>query len=104
MGDVAMTRIAWAVVLCLVAASPGLAEQRAGRSLARPDPGIGEGFSTAMAAQFEAAFGVNRAQARCLVYEVMTDLHATRAFDQTPVQIAEKVGSRCGLALKAVSR
>lgn len=99
-----MTRIAWTVVLCLLAASPGLAEQRAGRSLARPDPGIGAGYSAAMAALFEAAFDVNRAQAKCLVYEVMTDLHATRAFDQTPIQIAEKVGARCGLVLRAVSR
>jgi hypothetical protein len=99
-----MKRIAWAAVLCLLAASPGLAQRRAGESLARPDPGIGAGFSSAMAAQFEAAFGVNRAQAKCLVYEVMTDLHATRAFEQTPIQIAEKVGGRCGLAVKAVRR
>jgi hypothetical protein len=97
-----MKRITWAALLCLLVASPGLAQQRPGESLARPDPGIGEGFASAMAAQFEATFGVNAAQANCLVHEVMTDLRATKAYDQTPTQIAEKVGARCGLALKAV--
>jgi hypothetical protein len=95
-----MKRIAWAALLCLLA-SPSLAQQRAGESLARPDPGIGEGFASTMAAQFEATFGVNATQANCLVYEVMTDLRATKAYDRTPTQIAEKVGARCGLTLKA---
>jgi hypothetical protein len=97
-----MKRVARVVFLCLLVASPGFAQQRPGESLARPDPGIGEGFASAMAAQFEEAFGVNAAQANCLVYEVMTDLHATKAYDRTPTQIAAKVGARCGLTLKAV--
>jgi hypothetical protein len=101
-GNAAMKCIAWAAFLCLLVASPGLAQQHPGESLARPDPGIGEGFASAMAAQFEEAFGVNAAQANCLVYEVMADLHATKAYDRTPTQIAEKVGGRCGLTLKAV--
>jgi hypothetical protein len=46
------------------------------------------------------AFGVNDAEARCLVYEVMADLRATGKYDSKPVDIARKVASRCALVLK----
>jgi hypothetical protein len=88
-----------AALLCALASPSSLAQQRAG--LDRPDPGIGDGFATAFADQFKTAFGVNDAEARCLVYEVMTDLRATGKYDSTPVDIARKVASRCALVLKA---
>jgi hypothetical protein len=57
--------------------------------------------AAALADQFKTAFGVNDAEARCLVYEVMTDLRTTGKYDSTPVDIARKVASRCALVLKA---
>ena len=44
---------------------------------------------------------VNDAEARCLIYEVMTDPRATGKYDSKPVDIARKVASRCALMLKA---
>jgi hypothetical protein len=57
--------------------------------------------AAALADQFKTAFGVNGAEVRCLVYEVMTDLRATGKYDSTLVDIAEKVASRCALVPKA---
>jgi hypothetical protein len=96
-----MKRFIWAALLCVLASPSSLAQQRSTAGLDRPDPGIGEGFAAALADQFKTAFGVNDAEARCLVYEVMTDLRATGKYDSKPVDIARKVASRCALVLKA---
>jgi hypothetical protein len=56
---------------------------------------------TPVADQFKTAFGVNDAEARCLVYEITTDLRATGKYDSKPVDIARKVASRCTLVLTA---
>jgi hypothetical protein len=96
-----MKRFIWAALLYVLASPASLAQQRSAAGLDRPDPGIGEGFAAALADQFKTAFGVNDAEARCLVYEVMTDLRTTGKYDSTPVDIARKVASRCALVLKA---
>jgi hypothetical protein len=95
-----MKRFMWAALLCVLASPSSLAQQRSAAGLDRPDPGIGEGFAAALADQFKTAFGVNDAEARCLVYEVMTDLR-TGKYDSKPVDIARKVASRCTLVLTA---
>jgi hypothetical protein len=64
-------------------------------------PGLEKDLRLPSADQFKSAFGVNNAEARCLVYEVMTDLRAAGKYDSTPVDIARKVASRCALVLKA---
>jgi hypothetical protein len=96
-----MNRAAYVAFLCLLAATPSLAQQSPDEGLTRPSLGLGEGFESAMASQFKTAFRVNDAQAKCLVYEVMTYAFANRDYKLTPVQIAAKVGDRCGLTLKA---
>jgi len=87
-------------LFCVLASQAAFAQQHLGTSLDRPDPGVGAGFASAMAGQFKTAFGVSDAEANCLVYEVMTELRATRQYDSTPVEIARKISSRCGLALR----
>ena len=96
-----MKRFIWAALLCVLASQSNFAQQRSVAGLDRPDPGIGEGFAAALADQFKTAFGVNDAEARCLIYEVMTDPRATGKYDSKPVDIARKVASRCALMLKA---
>jgi hypothetical protein len=95
-----MRRFIWATLFSLLAVPSGFAQQRSAASLDRPDPKIGEGFETVMIDQFKAAFGINNAEAKCLVYEVMTEVRSTGKYDGTPVDVARKVGSRCALALK----
>src|SRR5262249_29096902 len=95
-----MNRFILTALLWVLASHSSIAQQRSGSSLDRPDPGIGEGFATAMVGQFRATFGVNDAEARCLVYEVMTELRATGKYDSTPVDLARKVAPRCALMLK----
>jgi hypothetical protein len=99
-GETDVMRFIWAALLCVLASQSSLAQQRSVAGLDRPDPGIGEGFAAAFADQFKTAFGVNDAEARCLVYEVMADLRATGKYDSKPVDIARKVASRCALVLK----
>ena len=100
-GETDMRRFIWAALLCVLASQSSIAQQRSVAGLDRPDPGIGEGFAAALADQFKTAFGLHAAEARCLVYEVMTDLRATGKYDSKPVDIARKVASRCALVLKA---
>ena len=91
-----MKRVILTAVLATLASHSSLAQQ----GLDRPDPGIGEGFATAMVGQFRSTFGVNDAEAKCLVYEVMTELRATGKYEGGPVDVAKKVAPRCALVLK----
>jgi hypothetical protein len=94
-----MIRCAGMAMLCLFASQGTFAQQSL--SLKRPDPGIGEGFASAMENKFKTAFGVNGDEAKCLVYEVVTWAGKVKAYDLTPVEIAPKVASHCGLQLKS---
>lgn len=69
-------------------------------TLERPDPGIGEGFATMLAEQFMDSFGVDRAEADCLVYEAMTELRASGDYSGTPQSTALLVAHRCQLKLQ----
>lgn len=93
-------RIVLTTALCL---SPlmgaAVANEADAIKLARPDPGIGQGFANAMAGKFNTVFGVNRAEADCLVYEVVTRLRETRLYNQADVEVAKEVAPRCGLNL-----
>jgi hypothetical protein len=96
-----MNRFVGAALLSVLASQSSLAQQRSAASLDRPDPGIGEGFATAFADQFKTAFGVNDAEAKCLVYEVMTEVRAKGKYDNTPFDVARKVAPRCAIVFKA---
>jgi hypothetical protein len=91
-----MNRFVLTAVLAMLASHSSVAQQ----GLDRPDPGIGEGFATAMVGQFRSMFGVNEAEAKCLVYEVMTELRATGKYEGGPVDVAKKVAPRCALVLQ----
>ena len=94
-----MKRNAGVALLCLFSLQGAFAQQSP--NLKRPDPGIGEGFASAMENKFKTAFEVNGDEAKCLVYEVVAWVGKVKAYDLTPVEIVPKVASRCGLQLKS---
>lgn len=59
------------VIMFVAVMSPAIAWSQS--QLDRPDPGIGEGFANAMAEKFMADHDLNRAEADCLVYEVVQE-------------------------------
>lgn len=68
--------------------------------LARPDPGIGDGFEQAMIEGYVVSFGLTEAEATCLTYEVTMWLEAEAGrYELSPDEAALEVGDRCGLDL-----
>lgn len=79
-------------VLAILAtlSGPVLAEGK----LDRPYPGIGEAFANAMAEGFMKTYGVSRAEADCLVYEVTMKAKAT-GHSKTPDEYAKDLLPLC---------
>lgn len=78
------------LAILAVLSGPSLAQGK----LDRPDPGIGEGLATAMAEGFMQTFGVSRAEADCLVYEVTMKAKAT-GHSKTPDEYAKDLLPLC---------
>ena len=87
-----------AALFSLLAGLPLLAA--ASTDLARPSPGIGEGFATAMRDDYMKTFDLNAAEADCLVYEVTAEQRVSKDYSLSSHAIAEKVAPKCGLGGK----
>ena len=89
------------LLCCLFAATPLLASAA---DLSRPSPGIGEGFAQAMRDDYTKTFGLDTAEADCLIYEVLAEQRASKDYSRSSHSVAEQVAPKCGLEGKVKAR